>query len=221
MRKVTVSRESGSRTAIGVVPLRHYYGPRGDPSFRSLWQRRQPRRGEKRTLDDVPLRAGITDPTMQGFPSSRWGNHRRRGERPVLAQPPHEPITDKREPIPGAVARIRRATLAMVLVVVFCAGVAADRLVWQGGDSAGASSWLLDLPAFQTLQQTWDTIHDNYVDTAAIDDKALIYGASRGMVDALGDTGHSTFLNPEEAKLFEQATQGEFTGIGVQLDFAT
>src|SRR5215213_3615529 len=203
---------SGSRTAIGVVPLRHCSGPRGGPPYGSFWQRRQPRRGEKRTLDDVPLRAGITDPTTQGFPSSRWRNHRRRGERLVLAQPPHEPIPDASQPMPGAVARIRRATLAMVLVVVFCAGVAADRFVWQGGDNAGASSSLMDLPEFQTLLQTWDTIHDNYVDTAAIDDKALIYGASRGMVDALGDTGHSTFLNPEEAKLFEQATQGEFTG---------
>jgi carboxyl-terminal processing protease len=109
----------------------------------------------------------------------------------------------------------------MMLVVVFCSGMAVDRLIWPGGSNATASSSLKDLPEFQTLLQTWDTIHDNYVDTDAIDDEALIYGASKGMVDALGDTGHSTFLDPEEAKLFQQATEGEFVGIGVQLDFST
>lgn len=122
---------------------------------------------------------------------------------------------------PGTAAKIRRATLAMVLVFVFCGGVAVDRFAWQGGHDAGAASSLQDLPQFQTLVQTWDAIHQHYVDTGAIDDQALIYGASRGMVDALGDTGHSTFLDPEEAKLFDEATQGEFVGIGVQLDFST
>ncbi|MEA2598847.1 MAG: carboxyl-terminal processing protease [Thermomicrobiales bacterium] len=137
----------------------------------------------------------------------------------MLTPSQYEPTTAG--PEPGTVARIRRATLAMVLVVVFCGGVVADRLVFQGGSGAGASSSLQDLPEFQTLLQTWDTIHQNYVDTDAIEDKALIYGASRGMVDALGDTGHSSFLDPEEAQLFAQATQGEFVGIGIQLDYGT
>lgn len=132
--------------------------------------------------------------------------------------PPPPPLTTA---APGAVAKIRRAALAAVMIAVFCSGVAVDRFAWQGGHDAGASSSLQDLPQFKTLVETWDTIHQNYVDTSAIDDKALIYGASRGMVDALGDTGHSTFLSPEEAKLFQQATQGEFVGIGVQLDFGT
>jgi carboxyl-terminal processing protease len=136
----------------------------------------------------------------------------------VLKRPRFQPTT---APEPGTAAKIRRATLAMVMLVVFCGGVAVDRFAWQGGGDAGAASSLQDLPQFQTLVETWDAIHQHYVDTSAINDQALIYGASRGMVDALGDTGHSTFLDPEEAKLFEDATQGEFVGIGVQLDFST
>jgi carboxyl-terminal processing protease len=136
----------------------------------------------------------------------------------VFALPQHKTLAASE---PGTVVKIRRAALAMVMVVVFFGGVAVDRFAWEGGHDAGASSSLQDLPQFQTLVETWDTIHDHYVDTSAIDDQALIYGASRGMVDALGDTGHSTFLDPEEAKLFEQATQGEFVGIGVQLDFSS
>jgi carboxyl-terminal processing protease len=122
---------------------------------------------------------------------------------------------------PGASARIRRAALGVMFVVAFSGGVVADRVVWQGGSDAGASSSLTDLPEFQTLQQTWNAIQDNYVDTKALDSKALIYGASRGMVDALGDTGHSTFLDPQEAEAFQRATQGEFVGIGVQIDYST
>jgi carboxyl-terminal processing protease len=111
--------------------------------------------------------------------------------------------------------------MALLLVFVFCGGVVADRVAWQGGRSVGANSAMTDLPEFQTLLDTWNTIHDNYVDTKAINDEELIYGAAKGMVDALGDTGHSTFLKPDEAELFEQSTEGEFVGIGVQLDYST
>ncbi len=71
---------------------------------------------------------------------------------------------------------------------------------------------------FRVLQETWDTIHEQYVDQEAIDTQELIYGAAAGMVDALGDTGHSRFLDPEAAREFDEATRGEFTGIGVELD---
>lgn len=116
---------------------------------------------------------------------------------------------------------IRRGTMALLLVFVFCGGMVADRVAWHGGNGAGANSALTDLPEFQTLLETWNTIHDNYVDTDAINDEDLVYGAAKGMVDALGDTGHSTFLKPDEAELFEQSTEGEFVGIGVQLDYST
>ena len=39
----------------------------------------------------------------------------------------------------------------------------------------------------------------------SIDDQALLYGAARGMVDSLGDTGHSSFLDPDEATAFRAA----------------
>jgi len=39
------------------------------------------------------------------------------------------------------------------------------------------------------------------------------------MVDALGDDGHSRFLDPEDAERFAEATAGEYTGIGVEIDF--
>lgn len=106
------------------------------------------------------------------------------------------------------------------MLATFGAGIGAERYGLSGSNDAGANSSLTDLPAFQTLQQTWDLIHSDYVDVDAIDDEALIYGAATGMVDALGDDGHSTFLSPDQAKAWRQNSRGELIGIGVQVDFS-
>ncbi|MFM9108590.1 MAG: S41 family peptidase [Chloroflexota bacterium] len=74
-------------------------------------------------------------------------------------------------------------------------------------------------PAFATFEETWNLIHAEWPLPAEIDGQALLYGAAAGMVDALGDDGHSRFLDPEEASNFEQAARGEYTGIGVEVDF--
>lgn len=115
----------------------------------------------------------------------------------------------------------RKLLVAAVLLATFGTGAGADQLLSHGGLGAGASSSMTDVKEFATLQQTWDLVHDNYADPAAIDNQALIYGAAKGMVEALGDTGHSTFLTPEEAKAFDESTKGELIGIGVQLDFTS
>src|SRR5262245_9997124 len=87
---------------------------------------------------------------------------------------------------------IHRALLVCVLIATFTAGVGADRLGIIGAGPADASSSMTDQPQFKTLQQTWDLIHDKYVDQSSVVDSTLLYGAAKGMVDALGDTGHST-----------------------------
>lgn len=128
--------------------------------------------------------------------------------------------------LPSAGRRRGRAPLpspgrwmtTMLLVVGFGAGVLVDRAVWTDNGMVGASSSLADLESFAVLQQTWDAIHDNYVEGDTVDDQALIYGASAGMVAALEDTGHSRFLTPEEAEEFDAAIRGEIIGIGVHLD---
>lgn len=70
---------------------------------------------------------------------------------------------------------------------------------------------------FGLIAQAWDTIEKVYVDRKAVDPTQLTYGAISGMVDALGDTGHSTFLSPEMVKEEQSLTQGQFDGIGVEI----
>ena len=67
---------------------------------------------------------------------------------------------------------------------------------------------------FKLIGEAWNTIHKIYVDRTALDAKRLTYGAISGMVDALGDTGHSRFLSPDIIKAENRQLQGEFEGIG-------
>ncbi|MEJ2656988.1 MAG: S41 family peptidase [Desulfobacterales bacterium] len=70
---------------------------------------------------------------------------------------------------------------------------------------------------FQLMAEAWNSIHTHYVDRAAIKPRPMTYGAISGMVDALGDTGHSTFLSPQMIKEEEEFTAGEYKGIGAEV----
>ena len=69
----------------------------------------------------------------------------------------------------------------------------------------------------QLVTQAWTTIQNNYVDRAGVQPKELTYGAIGGMVDALGDTGHSTFLTPEMVTELKSMEKGEVKGIGIEV----
>ena len=70
---------------------------------------------------------------------------------------------------------------------------------------------------FELMAEAWNTIQAHYVDRAAVKPTAMTYGAISGMVDALGDIDHSTFLSPEEIKREEEFTKGRYKGIGVEI----
>lgn len=67
------------------------------------------------------------------------------------------------------------------------------------------------------IAQATALIQRNYVDRSAIDPKSLTYGAISGMVDSLGDSGHSIFLSPEMVTEVKNEERGEFKGIGVEI----
>jgi carboxyl-terminal processing protease len=67
------------------------------------------------------------------------------------------------------------------------------------------------------IDEVWTTIQKVYVDRAAVKPQPLTYAASSGMVDALGDTGHSRFLTPEMVKQEHNARKGELEGIGAEV----
>ena len=104
--------------------------------------------------------------------------------------------------------------LVLLAAVTFGAGlVVGGTNLWQPCIVRTA-----DQPAqFSLFWQAWNVVQQNFVDRQALDPVQLTYGAIRGMVDALGDTGHSAFLTPEQRKEQQSDLSGTFTGIGAQM----
>lgn len=72
-------------------------------------------------------------------------------------------------------------------------------------------------PEFQLIEQAWNITRSNYVDKTATQPQTLAYGTIAGMIDNLGDTGHSTFLTPQEVKQVNSEEQGQYQGIGAEV----
>lgn len=72
-------------------------------------------------------------------------------------------------------------------------------------------------PDFQLMNEAWRVIQKSYMDRSALDGRRLTYGAISGLVDALGDPGHSRFLTPEMARQEQSFIKGKFEGIGAEV----
>lgn len=72
---------------------------------------------------------------------------------------------------------------------------------------------------FSPFWEAWNLVHENYVDQP-VDDLALMRGAIRGMMAALGDQ-HSSYMDPEDYKQANAGLEGEYEGIGAYVDTTT
>jgi carboxyl-terminal processing protease len=70
---------------------------------------------------------------------------------------------------------------------------------------------------FALIAEAWNAIQAHYVDQASVKPDPLTHGAISGMVDALGDTGHSTFLSAQDIQEEEKFTSGEYKGVGAEV----
>lgn len=75
-----------------------------------------------------------------------------------------------------------------------------------------------DQKAVTLYAQALDKVSEDYVDRKAVDPKKQTYAAIEGMLDSLGDEGHTRFLTPEEVKRNKEGLSGTYVGIGVQLE---
>lgn len=77
-----------------------------------------------------------------------------------------------------------------------------------------------DPPALdeELIAEVLELIADRYVDDDVIDSETLSVGAIRGIVDALGDDGHTQYLTEDEYKVEQEVLEGRVAGIGVVVD---
>lgn len=69
---------------------------------------------------------------------------------------------------------------------------------------------------FAPFWEAWDIVHRDYIDQP-VDDVALMRGAIRGMLAALGDQ-HTSYMDPVEFDQANQPLNGSYEGIGAFVD---
>jgi carboxyl-terminal processing protease len=108
-----------------------------------------------------------------------------------------------------------RALVLVVLLVATALGAYA-----YGRSQSPASLAGEDRESLKLYAEALDTVRDDYVDQKAIDPKKQTYGAIEGMLDTLGDEGHTRFLTPEEREENREDLSGTYVGIGIQLEYS-
>jgi carboxyl-terminal processing protease len=118
--------------------------------------------------------------------------------------------TQSRRELRNAVARVLVGVV--VLLAVALGGF------WVGRAQSPATLDEKDRESVALYAEALDVVSNNYVDQEDIDSKKETYGAIRGMLETLGDEGHTRFLTPKEREQNDQSLSGTYVGIGVQLE---
>ena len=175
--------------------------------------------------------ARMTDPmfppaTVAGDPAPAGSEPAPAGVSPAPASAP-APATPPPPPPPaGPPSRggMAKRWLAVILVPVLAVGLFYGGAVADRAGLLGAAQAVATTPApsgasadLALIEQAWNDIQDNYVDAKDLDNRALAYAAITGIANAVGDSGHTSFLTADEAKSVDQSLSGQFVGIGVQV----
>ncbi len=117
---------------------------------------------------------------------------------------------------------MRRAVIGLALALTFSVGIGVGNLALP---AVGVVGWTTPAPSdggqFGLIGQAWDILHTKYVGASQLDDTKLVYGAIDGLTQAVGDTGHTSFLTPDERAARASDLSGSYVGIGVRIDTAS
>ena len=136
---------------------------------------------------------------------------------------PEPPSVTPSTPSRSARTALFGAAVALALVVTFTAGMGVGRIVGPSDPAPGRTPDPAASPGslpteYSLIKEAWDTLHSQYVGKDELDDRALIYGAIEGLTEAVGDTGHTDFMTPQERADRTDALSGSYVGIGVRID---
>jgi carboxyl-terminal processing protease len=104
-----------------------------------------------------------------------------------------------------------RLWMTMALGLGLIGGVWLDRLATIGWPGSGGSVNI------RLIDEAWRDIRLHFVERAQLSPTTVTYGALSGMVDSLGDTGHSRFLSPELVKQLAELEKNRFQGVGAEV----
>jgi carboxyl-terminal processing protease len=102
----------------------------------------------------------------------------------------------------------------IVFLLIFASGLVVG---WSGVLPNPISGQPAGVPHdFRPFWEAWRLVEDRYVDREAVSADRLKDGAISGMLNALGDTDHTTYLTADEASMMAERLSGHMEGIGVR-----
>lgn len=130
-------------------------------------------------------------------------------------------------PVGGATGR-RPSRLPTLIVVVaacllaFSGGLLTDHTVFLDATSnlngaVGTANPNASIQNASLYSEAVQIVKQNYVGRSSLTDNQLLYGSIAGMVDSLGDTGHSQFLTAAQYAAMQSDLSASIAGIGVIL----
>ncbi len=127
----------------------------------------------------------------------------------------------------------RIVVVSLIIVVAFLIGFVTPEVGASRGSVTEFASQLqqlssklelgndseVELPVLQTYYDVLGRMRDSYFGPSGqkIDDRQMTYSAIRGMLASLSDP-YTRFLDPDAYKQMREENQGNFVGIGAQLD---
>ena len=112
----------------------------------------------------------------------------------------------------------RRRTVTRILLVVTLVLATALGAYAYGRSQSPAALEERDRESLALYAEALDMVRDDYVDQEAIDPEKQTYGAIEGMLDTLGDEGHTRFLTPEEREENREGLSETYEGIGIEVE---
>jgi carboxyl-terminal processing protease len=116
---------------------------------------------------------------------------------------------------------------AQVPVWVVLPALALVLVLGAGGGFVGASQLVpsTECPEspeicedFTVFWQAWDLARTNFVEPESVVPQQMIEGAVQGMLNSLGDEGHTRYLSADDAERWRESISGAFEGIGAYID---
>ncbi len=109
-----------------------------------------------------------------------------------------------------------QAPWVLFALALFLTGILLGQ-TWRQPLAPQATATELPTPV-SVFAEAWTLLHEHYVAADELDDPVLLASALRGLVDAVGDDGHTRYLTAEELAQHAEQLSGEYSGIGVELE---
>ena len=108
--------------------------------------------------------------------------------------------------------------VALMMGLTLALGTGVGYVRGAEGDGGSCTESQAVCAKFDNFWEVWNLVEARFVDPTEVVPDEMIAGAINGMLDTLGDQGHTRYLTAEQNKRFNESLQGSYEGIGAYVD---